>query len=117
MAETFIDPITAPGLWSETGEQLEMTALDNVNGNQFVCTDHIVAIVHNTDASSQAVRFTSQPHSVTGRTGDINQSIPAGAIWMFRFTQDGWSVDPNGGGCVFMPAGQNANLKIAVVHM
>lgn len=115
MAETFIDPVNAPTLWSETGLELEMTALDNVNGNQFVCSDSMVVVVHNTDASSQAVRFTSQPHSITGRTGDINQSIPADGIWLFRFTKDGWAQGE--GECVLMPSGQSANLKIAIVIM
>lgn len=112
MAETLINAVTAPGLWSEVGQQLPMQALDNANGNYIVAEDNLIVIVHNTDVSSQAIRFTSQPYPGVGRTGDINQSIPAGEMWAFYMTKMGWQ-DPNGN--ILMPSGQNANLQISVL--
>lgn len=110
MAETIIAPIAAPSTWSQTGSALVFTALDNANGNKFLVAPGTIVIVQNTDSGSHNVQFTSAADSF-GRVGDINQAIAAGAFQVFDFTTSGWS----NAGYVFMPSGQNANLKIAIL--
>lgn len=91
-----------------------MAALDNANGNSFPSFGDILAVVQNTSGGPLSVQFTSQPHSKTGRSGSVNQSLAAGEIRVFRFTRDGWE-DANGN--ILMPSGQSASLKIAIVTL
>jgi hypothetical protein len=112
--ETELTVTTSGGLWSETGVIVTMEPLDNVNGNKFIVQNNTFAIVLNSDAISQTVQFTSQPHPETGRSGDVNQQLAAGEIRFFRFTKPGWA---DSSGYVLMPSGQNANLQVGIVKL
>lgn len=114
MSATVLTPVDALGKWSQVGVALTMTALDNANGNQFVSPLDGYVVVQNTDSGSHNFQMTSQPLSSTGRTGDVNQSVAAAAIRMFRIARDGWA-DANGN--VQLPSGQSAFLKVGILRV
>lgn len=114
MSATVLTPVVAAGKWDQVGVVVTMTALDNTNGDQFACPNDGFVVVQNTDSGSHSFQMTSQPLSSTGRTGDVNQAVAAGAIRVFRIAKDGWA-DVNGN--VQLPSGQSAFLKVGILQM
>ncbi|MCP4201161.1 MAG: hypothetical protein GY769_04425 [bacterium] len=84
-----------------------------VAGDTFRCTGKEILLVWNQGGAPYTVTVTSQPLSVSGRTGDITAaSIPAGVFRVFQiFPRDGWES----GGLVSI-AVSNALVFVAVLR-
>jgi len=65
--------------------------IDGTNGNQFVAALNALLIVYNPSGSPRAFEIESQPDPQYQRTGDVNLTIAAGALQVFRLTEAGWA--------------------------
>lgn len=108
------DASAASFKWSDTGSVVTMAPLDNANGNSIAISTDLLLIVHNPTGGALDFELTSQPHSEIGRSGDVEQSIAAGEIRVFRLTRDGWANDD---GLVLIPSGLSASLEVGVVKL
>jgi hypothetical protein len=117
--QTEIVATTPPSYWSQTGEQLLLQSLDPVNGNKILMpNDMLVYVVNNsgvtTGTSPLSIKFTSQPDSETGRSGDIDEDLEPGDVRIFRFTKRGWADSE---GYLILPAGQSEDILVGAVTL
>lgn len=114
MARTELTPITAPTRWSITPVELEWTAADAVNGNQFTLTGVEVLLVHNSSGGALTVTVTSAADPY-GRSSDIDaHSIPASEYRVLqRFPVDGWQQND---GKLYVD-GSAAGILFAVIRL
>lgn len=112
MAATTLTAQTIPGAYSTTGLVVTQHDADAADGNDVAGDDSLFILVRNSGASSRTFTITSQPDPITGRTGDIDVTIAAGELRMFRVQKSGWA-DPTTGKIDF--AGAHAELKISVL--
>lgn len=115
MAATTLTPIAAPGLFSQTGTAITMTAADVSNGNDFVASGTQLIIAQNTDgASARTVTITSVADPVTGRTGNVAaQSLAVSEIRIFMVQPRGWA-DSNG---KINLSASNAAIKFGIINL
>lgn len=111
MPGTLITKTMPEGAWDEEGVALTWTNLDNANGNYFPSHRDCFLLAWNTDASPQTFCIDSEPLPPSGRTGHIAEVMAAGEIRVFRLAGIGWA---DADGNTNLPAGQNANLKVAL---
>lgn len=109
MATTALAGTTAPGVYSQTGAPMTMTAADVANGNHIVSTKKVLIVCENTDGSTAyTVTITSVADTITGRTGSVSaQSLAAGEIRTFLLTSNGWSSNDQ-----YLISANNASIKI-----
>jgi hypothetical protein len=109
---TALTKSTPPGSYAAATSALTMAAGD-VAGNTFVASGNDLVIIHNTDAAPHNVVFTSVADP-RGRTGDITESILAGAYRQYGpMKQTGW-MNP-GGTITITPA--DTTVKVGVITL
>lgn len=114
MPRTNLAKTAAPGGYTDAGVVVTETAIDTVNGNQFVLTGNEIIIVRNTDVAQQTVTVTSVADPY-GRTNDITgHAIAAGALAVFGpFPAIGWKQTD---GMLYI-SGSSANLRVSVIKL
>lgn len=111
MAATTLTAQTIPGAYSTTGLVVTQHDADAADGND-VAGDDLFLLVRNSGATSHTFTITSVADPITGRTGDVDVTIAAGELRMFRLQKSGWA-NASTGKVEF--GGSNAELKISVV--
>ena len=113
MARTALAPVSAPGTWSNAGAPVALAAGDAVNGNQVTHSGPILLLVFNSGAAPYDVTVHSVPDQY-GRSGDIVQSVNAGAYQVLGpFNPTGW-MQPNGQLNIDV---SNAALELAAIKL
>lgn len=84
MARQTITPVSVSGKWPTAFITLTATAADATNFEKmpFTGREILVAVNTNSGSTARSVTVTSVASPITGRTGDITVSIPAGAYRM-----------------------------------
>lgn len=119
MARTTLTKTTVLGAYGDysvaNAADITMTAADVANGNQFVCGDRDLLVVHNTGGSAYTVTVDSVADPHYGREGDITTySVGAGEYAAFGpFKAPGWRQSD---GYVYVD-GSNALLYFGVLAL
>lgn len=86
----------------------------DTTGNTFRCTGREFVLLRNNGAVGRTITVTSQPHSRSGRLGDISAAVVAASAVLLAFQvfpPDGWTS----GGLLTLTA-NHLDVQIAVVR-
>lgn len=108
-----ITPVTQNKSWDTTLDEITFTAVDVALGNYCVFTGKEFLIVYNSGAiDAHTITVTSVASGITGRTGNVSQSIAAGKYYITQiFPCEGWQQSDT----YLYFSGDHAELKVAVI--